>query len=127
MLNGNFVIIAVRLRGDGRPTFDPPVSRSQILGVVRAVERDGVWWDLDRFGGRLWGIAVAGHDHFWGLALGVLRRVRGGVSRGEAWIASLDRASLGLADRALFRAFHRRLPEPPPDPRAGGDRPGSLL
>ena len=117
----------LRLRGDGRPTFDPPVSRSQILGVVRAVERDGVWWDLDRPGARLWGIAVAGHDRFWGLALAVLRRARGAVSRGEAWIARVDRGTLGLADRALFRAFHRRLADPPPDPGAAGGRPDALL
>ena len=117
----------LRLRGDGRPTFDPPVTRAQILGIVRAVERGGVWWDLDRSGARVWGVAVASHDHFWGGALAVLRRARGGSSRAEGWIARVDREMLRLADRVLFGVFHHRVPEPPPPSRAGRASAGALL
>jgi len=119
----------LRMRGDGRPTFDPPVADGDVRGLVRAIRRRGTWWALDRgAGARGWARAVAWHDHAWGLLFAVVRMAAGSRSgadrpRGPArWVARADRLALRAADRALFRWFHARMPAPGAGP---GTPPGA--
>jgi hypothetical protein len=94
---------ALRTRGDGTSALDPPLERSRVRGRVTAIERDGAWFLLDGEGARAFALAVAVHDLAWAGVHAVLVRVGLG-----ALAAACDRALLGLAHRALFRALHRR-------------------
>jgi len=108
----------LRMRGDARPTFDPPVRDEDLRGTVRAVRRAGTWWDLSGRRARLWAIAVALHDRFWGIAFSAAA-LRIGRDRAVARaVARLDGRLLRFADRTAFARMHARLPEPPPGEEA---------
>jgi hypothetical protein len=110
----------LRTRGDGCLGLDPPLERERVRGRVVAIETQGLWWRLDRGGARAWALAVAIHDLCWA-GIGVLARRCDGVSlrlrlpvRTEPWVARLDRSTLHLAHRWLFRAAHRGETDCPP-------------
>jgi hypothetical protein len=112
----------LRMRGDGRSSFDPPVRDEDIRGIVRAIRRGGTWWSLEGSGARFWGLAVSWHDRFWGVLFAAARRFGG--SRGPSpWIFRADRRCLRVADRALFSRFHRKVEPDRPD----GSETGVLL
>lgn len=109
----------LRTRGDGRPGLDPPLFEEQVVGRVRAAERGGVVWDLDRRGARRWARAVAAHDLFWAgvvVVAGRIERALGPVGRAvplRRAAATADRLLLRAADAALFRLVHRPAGHPP--------------
>lgn len=109
----------LRFRGDGRPSFDPPVTEGDLRGVVRAIRRGSRWWSLEGPGARLWARAIAWHARFWGFKFAVARMLFGRPDPTTPppwparWIAQADRLALRAADRALFRVLHRPA-EPPP-------------
>ncbi len=81
---------------------------------MTAIERDGTWFLLDGEGARAFALGVAVHDLAWAGAHALATRVDRalGLVGVPAWLAGLvaatDRALLGAAHRALFRALHRR-------------------
>jgi hypothetical protein len=109
----------LRFRGDGRPSFDPPVASGDVRGIVRAVRRGEAWWSLEGPAARAWARALAWHGRFWGFKFAVAHRIFGSRAPRTAmpwpvrWVARVDRMALRALDRALFRALHRRVSEPP--------------
>ena len=103
----------LRTRGDGASSLDPPLERSRIRGRVTAIERDGVWFLLDGGGARAYALGVALHDLVWAGVHALATRIdralgRGGLPDRLAELAAVcDRALLGAAHRAFFRAAHR--------------------
>ena len=104
---------ALRTRGDGASSLDPPLDPSRIRGRVRAIERDGTWYLLDSGAARAWALGVALHDLAWASLAGLATVVDRGLARVglatrvAAMAAACDRALLGVAHRLLFRRLHR--------------------
>jgi hypothetical protein len=110
----------LRCRGDYAPGFDPPVRPEDVRGRVVALEREGRWFSLDGGPARAYAVALALHDHFWGLVIGFVDRVArlGGAEERESPLTKalirFDRASLRRVDALLFERVHRPAGEPGP-------------
>lgn len=122
---------ALRFRGDGRATFDPPVPYDRVRGRVVAIRRDGAWWSLEGFRARLYARALGLHALAWGFAIAVAARLErdvagttetprgdlGGLARA---LAAADQGLLRAVDGLAFAWMHRRS-DPDPAGTAHGD------
>jgi hypothetical protein len=110
----------LRTRGDACLGLDPPLERERVRGRVVAIESGGTWWRLDGGGARAWAMAVALHDLLWAVVGALAGRVDGVAARlgvnvaSERWVAGVDRWSLRLSHRLLFRLLHVGSPQCPP-------------
>ena len=114
-----------RTRGDAVNALDPPVDPERVLGRAVAFFDGRRWWDLDRFGARLYGLEIGLHDLFWA-AMGLpARKLDRGLSRLGLpplvlpLVAWVDRVSLRLAHPLIFRLSHRPCTDPTPAPTQG--------
>lgn len=120
----------LRTRGDGRAVLDPPLRAPDLRGRVVAIRRTDGWRSVEGPAARAYAVAVGLHDLAWAALAAVAHRFERAVGWGRegggpivASIGRADRALLSLADRALFRALHRRDGGGPAARPRAGDRP----
>jgi len=109
---------SLRTRGDGLPTFDPHLDPAQVVGRVLALETGGEWRSTRAPRSRAYALCLACHDYFWAAsAVGArgVERILGAVRLRiplRRWVTALDRRTLRLAHRSLFRWAHPVVPVP---------------
>jgi len=109
---------SLRTRGDGLPTFDPHLDAALVVGRIIALETGGEWRSTRARRSRAYALCLAWHDYFWAASAVCARgpeRLLGAVRLRiplRRWVTALDRKTLRLAHRCLFRWAHPVVPVP---------------